>query len=92
MFFFFFFFFFFVFFSFFLRNSSTFYSECLTFIFQRPCQSGIYANSADPDQTAPFSCLIRVCTICHSSKSFVLKNNFKIKVGIKLCEFLGYLP
>ena len=43
------------------------------------------ANSADPDQTAPRSSLIRVYTVCHSI--YIFLTSFSME--IPLFEFLG---
>ena len=54
-----------------------------------------YANSADPDQTAPEgavlrSSLIRVCTVCHSRKYFK-KQLYKKQGVVGWCEGVMYL-
>ena len=52
-----------------------------------------YANSADPDQTG--SSLIRVCTVCQSTKYFKKQLHKKQKLGKKVWnevfKILGHL-
>ena len=46
-----------------------------------------HANSVDPDQTAPeWSSLIRVYTVCHSTKYFRKQHNKKQNIGQKIME------
>ena len=54
------------------------------------------ANNADPDQIAPKSSLIRVYTVCHSTKyskkQLYKKQKLFQKVWNKVFEILGHLP
>ena len=45
-----------------------------------------YANSADPDQTAPEGALIRGYTACHSIKYFKQQVNKKQNLGQNIVE------
>ena len=46
----------------------------------------VYANSVDPDQTAPRSSLIRVYTACHSTMYFKKQLHKKQNLGQKVME------
>ena len=46
------------------------YGKCLKIPYTKVSDKMEYANSADPDQTAPEGGLIRVYTVCHSTKHF----------------------
>ena len=46
------------------------YGKCPQMSYVKVADKIAYANNADPDQTAPEGALVRVYTVCHSTKHF----------------------
>ena len=63
------------------------YGKCIKISYTKVSDKMAYANSADPDQTAPErSSLIRVYTVCHSTKYFKKELHKKQNLGQKSME------
>ena len=59
------------------------YAKCPQISYTKVSDEIAYSYSADPDQTAPRSSLIRVYTVCHSNKYFKKQLHKKQNLGQK---------